>query len=342
MAEEPVILVLLDPVEDAIARVRSECPRAEVRLGPWVANAEETLPKKLMAGVEILLCEVPPANFDDFDSLRWIQLTSHGYTQVLDLPVSKREIRVSIGLGNFDIPIAEWNIMMMLIWHRHMLEMLEHQKDQKWDRSARFQSELRGATVGFYGYGGIARQTARLAKAMGLVVWSLTRNGKIRSRSDKYCLAGTGDPEGLFCDRVFGLEEQEEFLAGTDYLVLTMPLTPATQGLMGEQELRMLKPSCVLINPARAAIVEENALLRCMREGWIRGAALDVHYAYPLPPKHPLWSMPNVILTPHISGSCASPHFLERTYDIFVQNLRRYRSGQSLLNELTAEQLAGQ
>ena len=342
MAEDPIILILLDPAENALARVRSECPGAEIRLGPWLTSTKETLAKKLMTGAEILLCEVPPANFDDFDSLGWIQLTSHGYTQVLDLPVRERGIRVSIGLGNFDIPIAEWNIMMMLMWHRHMLEMLELQKAGIWDRSARFQTELRGATVGFYGYGGIARQTARLAKAMGLVVWSLSRNGKVRSRRDKYCLAGTGDVEGLFCDRVFGLEERDEFLAGIDYLVITMPLTPATQGLIGEKELRLLKPSCVLINPARAGIVEEDALVRCMREGWIRGASLDVHYAYPLPPEHPLWSMPNVILTPHISGSAASPHFLERTYDIFVQNLRRYRSGKSLWNELTAEELAGQ
>jgi phosphoglycerate dehydrogenase-like enzyme len=177
---------------------------------------------------------------------------------------------------------------------------------------------------------------------MGLAVWALKPDGKIRNRRDMYCVQGTGDVEGVFCDRVFGLRDRDEFLAGVDYLVLTLPLTPLTRGLIGERELRLLKPSCVLINPARAPIVEEDALVRCMREGWIRGASLDVHYAYPLPPEHPLWSMPNVILTPHISGSAANPHFLERTYDIFVQNLRRYRGGEPLLNELTPEQLKGQ
>ncbi len=82
-------------------------------------------------------------------------------------------------------------------------------------------------------------------------------------------------------------------------------------------------------------------LLRCLRESWIRGASLDVHYAYPLPPDHPLWSMANVILTPHISGSGLSPHFQERIYDIFTINVERYCGGRPLLNELTADQIEG-
>ena len=97
----------------------------------------------------------------------------------------------------------------------------------------------------------------------------------------------------------------------------------------------------MLINPARAPIIREQAMIRCMRENWIHGASLDVHYAYPLPPEHPLWSMPNVVLTLHISGSCGSPHFLERAYNIFIQNLKRFLAGEPLLNELTPEQLRG-
>ena len=94
-----------------------------------------------------------------------------------------------------------------------------------------------------------------------------------------------------------------EFLPHLDYLILTMPLTLATRGIIGERELRMLPPTAVLLNPARGPLVEEAALLAALREGWIAGAALDAHYQYPLPPEHPLWSMPNVILTPHTSGS---------------------------------------
>jgi phosphoglycerate dehydrogenase-like enzyme len=295
----------------------------------------------MLKGTDALLCELPPANFDDFDELKWIQLTSAGYNQVLNLPILKRGIRVTNGLGNFDGPIAQWNIMMMLMWHRDMIKQLQNQKDKIWDRDARYQRDLFGATVGFWGYGGIARETARLAKAMNLNVWVMTRDGKVRPRKGIYHVAGTGDPEGVFPDRVFGPTNMQEFLQGLDYLVLGMALTPATTGLIGEKELRMLKPSAVLINPTRAAIIEERAFVECLRDKWIRGASLDVHYAYPLPPEHPLWEMSNLIMTPHISGSAASPYFFERIYDIFSQNLERFLSNRPLLNELTEAQLRG-
>jgi phosphoglycerate dehydrogenase-like enzyme len=120
-----------------------------------------------------------------------------------------------------------------------------------------------------------------------------------------------------------------------------MPQTTATIGMIGERELKMLKPSAVIINPARAPIIPQEVFVRCLRERWIRGASLDVHYAYPLPPEHPLWGMPNLIMTPHISGSAESPRFLDRIYDIFSQNIERLVAAKPLLNELTTEQLQG-
>jgi phosphoglycerate dehydrogenase-like enzyme len=249
---------------------------------------------------------------------------------------------VTNGLGNFDVPIAEWNVMMMLMWHRHMLDMLQNQEDHVWDRDARFQSELRGSVIGFYGYGGIARETARLARTMGLQRWALTRDGTAKKRDLVYCVEGTGDPDGVLCDRIFGPNQKEEFLSQVDYLVIAIPITPATEGSIGADELKMLKPSAVIINPARAGLIEEKVLLQCLTEQWIRGLSLDVHYAYPLPPDHPLWSTPNVILTPHISGSAASTHFLTRVYDIFAKNIERFISNKPLLNQLTPAQLRGE
>ena len=295
-----------------------------------------------MKGSDVLLCEFPPINFDQFDQLKWIQLSSAGYSQVFDLPLVERGIRVTNGLGNFDIGIAEWNVMMMLICHRHVPELLDHQRHAVWDRSARFQAELRGMTVGFYGYGGIARATARLCREMGLTVWALTRDGRVKKRDNIYCVEGTGDPDGVMCDRVFGPRDKSEFLRGVDFLILAMPMMPTTTGIIAEAELRLLKPSAVFINPARAGLVDLDAFVRCMREGWIRAAAIDVHYAYPSPPDHPTWSLPNTIVTPHISGSTLSTHFLARIYDIFCRNLRRWRDGEPLLNELSAAQLAGE
>jgi len=341
VSQNPTILISLKTEPQYLDRIQAACPSARVRIGPWIDDEGQTLDRELMKGADILLCELPPANFDDFDRLKWIQLTSAGYTQVLKLPILERGIRVTNGLGNFDGPIAEWNILMMLLWQRSLLDLLDNQKNKIWDRDARFQQDLYGATVGFWGYGGLARETARLAKAMHLNIWAMTRDGTVRERKLTYRVAGTGDPQGLLPDRVFSPEHVKEFLGGLDYLILGVPLTAATTGLISENELRLLKPSAVVINPTRAAVIDPQAFIRCLREKWIRGASLDVHYAYPLPPEHPLWAMPNLVLTPHISGSAASPQFLTRIYDIFTQNLVRLINHQPLLNELSEAQLRG-
>ena len=156
-----------------------------------------------------------------------------------------------------------------------------------------------------------------------------------------YCVAGTGDHEGRFPHRVFLKGQEQEFLAGLDFLVLAMPLTPQTESIVGEAELRSLPRRAFLLNPARGPLVREQALLQALREGWIAGAAIDTHYAYPMPPDHPLWAFPNVIFTPHISGSSLNPMFNQRLWEIFCGNVERFLSGQPLLNELTTDQLRG-
>ena len=337
MINSPNALILLAEDAKSLASLRELCPGTKVTVGPWI-HAGKALPREMLKDVDVLFCEMPPANFADLERLKWIHLTSSGYTQVLNLPILEKNIRVTNGLGTFDIPIAEWNIMMLLWWHRNMLEAQESQRAQRWDRAPKYEREIRGSTVGFYGYGGIARETTRLAKAMGLKVWALTRR-PIKNRSMTYCIEGTGDPAGVLPDRVFTAEKIQEFLGGLDYLILTVPLSPSTKGLIGEKELRMLQPSAVVLNCARGPIIEEQAFLRCLKEGWIRGAATDVHYVYPLPSEHPLWTMPRLIITSHVSGGAGGAHFLPRAYNIFAQNLARYCAGKPLLNELTQEQL---
>lgn len=339
MSQPLTILISLEEYAAGIEQIRERCPDSEIRVVPWITDPKESIDPALMKGVDVFVCEVPPANFEDFDSLRWMQITSAGYSHILHLPLLERGIRVTNGLGNFDGSIAEWNLLMMLFWQRHMIDQLANQKSHVWDPAARFQRSLFGSTIGLYGYGGIARETARLAKALHLNVWTMTRDGSVKARPLTYCVDGTGDPDGVLPDRVFDPSQMSEFLGGLDYLLVTMPLTAATKGLIGERELRMLPPHAVLINPARAQIIDEDVFIRCLTEKWIRGISLDVHYAYPLPPEHPLWELPNLIMTPHISGSAMSQHFLQRIYDIVAQNCERYVGGQPLLNELTESQL---
>jgi phosphoglycerate dehydrogenase-like enzyme len=275
-------------------------------------------------------------------ALRLIQIASAGYTQLLGLDLPRRGVRACNALGVFDIPIAEWNVAMMVNLLRDLRGMIRNQEQGVWDRDARFQRELRGLTVGFWGYGGIGRETARLTRALGMRIHVLTRNGSADPRTGIFAIPGTGDPEGILPDRVFGVSERFEFLAGLDFLVVALPLTPATEGIVGEAELSALPSRAFVLNPARGPLIREQALLDALRGGSVAGAALDAHWRYPLPPEHPLWRMPNVLLTPHISGSSLGSHYLARTWEIFRLNLAGDAAGQPLLNELTPSQLRGE
>src|SRR5688500_2562662 len=110
------ILLTVNKVEDGVDMVRDACPHTEVRVAPYISDEGQNIPADLMKGVDVLYCEMPGDNFRDFDSLRWVQITSAGYSQILKLPILERGITVTNGLGTFDIPIAEWTILMMLAW----------------------------------------------------------------------------------------------------------------------------------------------------------------------------------------------------------------------------------
>jgi phosphoglycerate dehydrogenase-like enzyme len=289
---------------------------------------------------EILFCMFPPSNVGDMNALRMIQIGSAGYTQLFNLGLAQRHIRCCNATGVNDIPIAQWNVAMMINLARDLRGMIRNQEAGIWGSAARFQSDLTGKTLGIWGYGGIGRETARLAKALGMTIHVLSL--RVGPRPLKYVVEGAGDPEGKIPDKVFRPDQRTEFLSGLDFLVLSLPLTQKTKGLLGYEELTALPETAFLLNPARGPLVQEEALLRVLREGKIAGAALDTHYYYPMPADHPLWHFPNVIMTPHISGSTQCPFYLSRLWDLFLQNVRRHTTGQPLLNELTPSQLEGQ
>jgi phosphoglycerate dehydrogenase-like enzyme len=280
---------------------------------------------------EVMLATHPPGNLRAMTQLRWIQLGSAGFEQLFDLPLVEMGITVTNCSGVNDVPIAEWCIGMMFVFERDFARMLQNQRDHVWDRDRKFQAELRGRLVGILGYGNIGREVARQCRALGLRVWVMGRRlGP--EKPDRYTVDGTGDPDGILPERTFSLEQMADFLPQLDYLVLALPRTPGTEGILGARELAQLKPSAVLLNPARAELMEESALLDALRVRRFAGAALDVHYDFPLSADHPLWEMPNVILTPWISGSTGSPYYQPRLWDLFHKNLERYSTGQPLLN----------
>lgn len=330
------VLIDMPPHNFYLEKLRT-FPEIEITLVK-AAEVERELPKDLIKDCDILFSTFLPSNHEEMDSLKWIQISSAGYRQLLGKRLPERGIIASNALGVFDVPIAEWNISMMINLARDMKQMIYNQNHAIWDRSPKFQNEIRGKTVGIWGYGGIGRETARLANALGMQVHVMTRNG-LSERSRTYTVANTGDVTAALPDRVFSISSRQEFLSGLDFLVLALPHTKETEGMIGEAELRCLKGAFVL-NPARGALIQEGALLSALSEGWIAGAALDTHYHYPMPKEHPLWALPNVIMTPHISGSSANPRFLDRVWEIFSQNLRNFINGDQLMNRLLNSQLS--
>lgn len=298
------------------------------------------MPSEILSQTDIFFGPFPPLNHEVMTNLKLFQLPSAGYEQVLPLNLPQRGVRVCNGAGVFDSPVAEWNISMMMNLKRNLRQMIRNQDRGLWDRSGEFQQEIRGSLVGIWGYGSLGRQTARLCKAIGMTVHVLTRDGA-HPKPNQFRLPDTGDPQGTLPDRVFVLDERKTFLADLDFLILTLPLTNLTKGIMGAAEFQWLPDRALLLNPARGALINEDILLRALNEGWIAGAAIDTHYHYPMPAEHPLWQFSNVIMTPHISGSAAGPYYLPRVWDILLENVQRFQAGKPLLNELKEKQLSG-
>jgi phosphoglycerate dehydrogenase-like enzyme len=247
--------------------------------------------------------------------LKWIQLTSAGADRLLNSGFIEGGITVTTVSGLHATPIGEFVMASMLMWAKGAPRTLRAQLRREWTRFA--PTELFGKTVGIVGAGHIGAEVGRLAKAFGCRVVATRRSAA----------AGETAP---YADEVLPASDLRRLLAASDYVVLSMPLTPETRGMIGEAELRAMKPSAFLVNIARGAVVVDEALVRALREGWIAGAALDVFEKEPLPEDHAFWDMENVILTPHISGG--TERYNERAVEIFCDNLRRYLAGEPLRN----------
>jgi phosphoglycerate dehydrogenase-like enzyme len=332
MAKPGRIVIASEIGTHHLAQVRAAANGREVvAVEPFAPG--DALDPALVPGTAVLVSDSAPANLAAMTDLRLFQLGSAGYQQLSGLLLAQLGVRVANASGVNDVPIAEWCLLMMLIFERDLPGLLRAQADRVWDRRSKFQAELRGKRVGILGYGNIGRQVARISTGAGLDVWAMNRT-PIGPVSGRFVPAGTGDPDGTLPSRRFGFTELDAFLPALDYLVLTTALNPRTVGMLGARELRLLPAHAVLVNPARAHLVDEAALEQALREGWIAGAAIDSHYREPMQPDDPVWEWPNVVLTPHISGSTLSPHREDRLWELVASNVARLVAGEQLLNEV--------
>lgn len=266
-------------------------------------------------------------------ALRWVQGHFAGVDHFLDHPLLER-VTLTTASGVHAPNMAEYILMMMLAVAHHLPRMIEYQKKVAWpkERWALFAPrELRGGTVGIVGYGSVGREVARVAKVFGMRVLAMKRDVQ-RAADEGWGLSGVGDPAVENVEHLYPPEALRSMLSESDFVVLTLPLSPATRGLIGAEALKAMKREAILINVARGGVVDEAALIEALRAGAIGGAALDVFVEEPLPAASPLWTLPNVILSPHISGF--TPEYDNRAMALFAENLRRYVAGEPLLNRV--------
>jgi len=330
------VLCTLRFTDKQLDKLRAVSPRLVVEQRTC-HNAEE-VGEALDADTEVLYAfHLPHDLLNKAPRLRWVQLHSAGADHLLGHPIMNSDVLITTTSGIHAPPIAEYAFASMLAWSRRVPKMLYYQNRREWPQG-RWElfvgQELRGATLGIVGYGSIGREVGRLGKCFGMRVVATKRSvGQVADTG--YRVPGTGDPEGQILNRIYPPEQLREMLAECDYVVISLPLTPDTRGLIGEEELRAMKPNAYLVNISRGGIVDEAALIKALQEGWIAGSGLDVFEEEPLPPDSPLYDLDNVILSPHVAGF--SPHYDERASDLFAENLRRYLAGVELLNLVDKE-----
>jgi len=225
----------------------------------------------------------------------------------------------------------------MLALGHHVPEMGAFQARAAWprDRAERFSPlELRDSTVGIVGYGSIGRELARLLLPFGTVVLA-TKRDVMQPTDAGYSIQGVGDVDGDLFVRLYPIQALKSMIKECDFVVVALPLTPATRGIFGADALAAMKPGAYLVDVGRGNVVDQVALVQALQEKRIAGAGLDVFGEEPLPPSSPLWKLPNVLISPHIAGISAK--YLERAADLFAENLKRYASGAELLNLFNAE-----
>ncbi len=329
MADKVKVLSVMKLSDEQLERLRAVSPRLEVAQ-VTCKTPEDMLP--LMGEPEVLYTYHADFSPEQAPRLKWVQLSSAGADHLLGKPIMQSDIAITTASGIHAVPIAEYVFGSMLAFARRFHLTFPLQQKHEWPKgrwSGLLGVELRGATIGIIGYGSIGREIGRIAKAFGMRVLASKRNPAKRDDAG-YQTPGAGDAKMQYVDEVFGPDQLQEMVAACDYVVVALPLTPETRGLVSESVINAMKPTAYFVNISRGEVVDEEALIRALREGRIAGAGLDVFWQEPLPPDSPLYDLPNVILTPHISGATVA--YNDRATDLFAENLRRYLAGEPLLN----------
>ncbi|MEO9029907.1 MAG: D-2-hydroxyacid dehydrogenase [Ktedonobacteraceae bacterium] len=314
---------------------RFQAISSELDVRSWQYSELGAVPDTLWNEVEVLYTSftTPLPSSASAPRLRWVQLYSAGPDHILNHPLCATSVLFTTTSGIHAIPIAEHVLTMVLGWLHRLPRMFDLQQRGVWPARAELLSiftgeEVRGKTLGIVGYGSIGRELARLATAFGMRVLAMQRGSN--RRDSGFVLPGIGDPMGMLPERYYAPDDLHAMLVQCDVVVIAAPLTVQTRGMFDDAAFEAMKSTAFLVNIARGDLCDEDALVRALQRQSIAGAALDVFHEEPLPSGHALWSLPNVFISPHMSG--LTPLYGERAAQIFVENMRRYLADEPLYN----------
>ena len=270
----------------------------------------------LLADTDVIFGFVPPKDImKRAPHLKWFQATSAGVDRHIGTEIWQSKALITGASGIHATPIGEFIMGLMLMFAKNAPLGFKMMQTKKWDRYA--SGTLRGKTVGIVGLGHIGMEVARLAKAFGMRVIGTRRSAKQAGKAKNV-------------DLLLPASRMKEMLGQADYVALCCPLTADTRHIIGEAELKAMKPAARLINIGRGELIDEAALIKALQEKRIAGAGLDVTEREPLPPDSPLWDLDNIILSPHVSGGMED--YMLRAAELFTDNLQRYLAGKKLRN----------
>jgi phosphoglycerate dehydrogenase-like enzyme len=248
--------------------------------------------------------------------LRWIHSRSAGLEQVLFPELIKSDAILTNAGGVFSDSLGEFSLAAILYFAKDFRRMIRNQQAGVWEQFD--VTMISGQTLGIVGYGSIGRAVAARARALGMKLLGLKRRGS------------TGSERDSLIDEFYGPQQLLEMFSRCDYVVVSLPLTEQTTGLIGEAEFAVMKKNAVIINIGRGPTIDEMAMIKALSENRIRGAALDVFDQEPLPQRHPFYSLESVLLSPHCADH--TPDWLDNSMRFFLAQLERFKRGDSLLN----------
>ena len=306
----------------ALAALEREFPAVRFIAPADRAEADARLPE---ADV-VLGWAVTPRNFATAKRLRWIHVTAAGVGAQLFPELAASDVALTNGRGLHSASMAEHTLGVILAFARKLHLARDAQRERRWTQRELWTGEppfaaLAGATLGLVGLGRVGEAVAASARALGMRVLAVRR---------RPACANTPAAAASSAHEQWGLERLADLLAASDWVVLAAPLTADTRHLIGAAQLAQMKREAVLINLGRGALIDERALIAALTEGRIAGAGLDVFEEEPLPQGSPLWGMPQVIVTPHISG--LGPRYWERAMEQFATHLRAFLEKRALEN----------